>query len=198
MECLFGIRGRDFCLLAADTVVVRSIVVMKGDEHANKFRVLGAGCAMAVSGEPGDGSNFADYVERNLVLYAIRNEGVSLDVRGAAAFTRKTLADSLRSRTPYNVNVLIGGVDQGTAKLFWMDYLGTLVEVPYGAHGYGAYFCSGLMDRYYKEGLSEAEAVELFKKCLTELRTRFVVNLPVFSVRIVRSSGEVVEQTITV
>jgi 20S proteasome subunit beta 4 len=29
-----------------------------------------------------------------------------------------------------------------------MDYLGTMVEVPFAAHGYGAYFALSTLDRY--------------------------------------------------
>ena len=35
----------------------------------------------------------------------------------------------------------------GIPKLYWIDYLGTMAEVPYGAHGYGSYFALSLLDR---------------------------------------------------
>ena len=35
----------------------------------------------------------------------------------------------------------------GVPKLFWIDYLGTMVEVPFAAHGYGSYFALSLLDR---------------------------------------------------
>ena len=73
-----------------------------------------------------------------------------------------------------------------------------MIEVPFAAHGYGSYFCLSIMDRYYKPGMSEEEALELLRHCLRELRTRFIVNLPVFGVRIVRASGteEILEFTV--
>lgn len=118
----------------------------------------------------------------------------------AAAFARKTLADSLRSRSPYNGNVLIGGVDGATGggQLYWMDYLGSMVKVPFGAHGYGAYFCAGLLDSRYKEGLSEEDALDLLRACLAELKTRFVANLPKFDVKIIRADGTVSDLTVSV
>jgi len=33
-------------------------------------------------------------------------------------------------------------------KLYWMDYLGTQIDIPFAAHGYGSYFALGLLDRY--------------------------------------------------
>ena len=120
---------------------------------------------MAYSGEPGaptfyiynskilnnhigDTVQFAEYVERNIRLYQIRNL-YPLRPSAAASWIRKAIADSLRSRKPYSVNLLLGGYDTATFEphLYWMDYLGTMTEVPFAAHGYGAYFALSLLDR---------------------------------------------------
>ena len=47
---------------------------------------------------------------------------------------RTELAQALR-KGPYQVNLLIGGYDlqEQRAKLYWMDYLGTLQQVNKGA-----------------------------------------------------------------
>lgn len=52
---------------------------------------------MAVCGEPGDTTQFAEYIAKNIQLYKMRN-GYELSPSAAAAFTRRNLADSLRSR----------------------------------------------------------------------------------------------------
>ncbi len=63
---------------------------------------------------------------------------------------RTELAQALR-KGPYQVNCLIGGFDHldGTAKLYWMDYFGTLQQVSKGAHGYAAYFVNSVMDNNF-------------------------------------------------
>lgn len=96
----------------------------------------------------GDTVQFAEYVERNIRLYSIRNTH-PLRPPSAASWVRKSLAESLRSRHPYSVNLLLGGYDTSTftPHLYWIDYFGTLVEVPFGAHGYGSYFALSLLDR---------------------------------------------------
>ena len=65
-----------------------------------------------------------------------------------ANFLRSELAQSLRSRSPFQVNVLMGGYDhiEKTAKLYWMDYLGTLQQVTKGAHGHAGYFVNSVLD----------------------------------------------------
>jgi len=67
MECLIGIRFKDFVLMAADRTDARSIVVMKDDEE--KFVQLSDSLLMAVSGEAGDTSQFSEYIAKNVQLY---------------------------------------------------------------------------------------------------------------------------------
>ena len=52
------------------------------------------------------------------------------------------------------MNILMAGYDdvEKKADLFYMDYLATMAELPYCAHGYGGYFTLGTMDAYYKPG----------------------------------------------
>lgn len=74
----------------------------------------------------------------------MRNE-TDLSPSAIASFVRGELASSLRSRKPYNVNLLLGGVDPITnkPKLYWIDYLASMAAVPYAAHGYAQYvLCS--------------------------------------------------------
>lgn len=103
MECLFGITGKDYTIIAADTTSARSIVVMKGTE--DKSRDLNDHTVMVFSGEPGDTVNFAEYIQRNIRLYKIRND-IDLTPKAAATFTRRELADSLRSRVMYYLGSL--------------------------------------------------------------------------------------------
>ena len=67
--------------------------------------------------------------------------GNDLSPSAMAHFVRGELASSLRSRKPYNVNLLLGGVDPitGAPSLYWLDYLASLAPLPYAAHGYAQY-----------------------------------------------------------
>lgn len=167
---------------------------MKSKEE--KFRQLNDCAVMAYSGEPGDAVNFAEFVQRNVQLYGVRNEQ-ELGVNAAANWTRRSLADSLRSRSPYQVNVLVGGVERdhlnpaamATPRLYWIDYLAAMVEVPFAVHGYAAYFCTSILDRNWREDMSETEVLDLLRLCVQELKTRFIVNFPRLAVRIVRDGA---------
>lgn len=56
---------------------------------------------MAVSGESGDTTQFSEYIAKNIQLYKMRN-GYELSPKEAAFYTRRNLADSLRSKVSSN------------------------------------------------------------------------------------------------
>nr|ACI68242.1 Proteasome subunit beta type-2 [Salmo salar] len=157
MEYLIGIQGQDFVLVAADNVAAHSIVKMKQDQ--DKMFKLSDKILLLCVGEAGDTVQFAEYIQKNIQLYKMRN-GYELSPTAAANFTRKNLADYLRSRTPYHVNLLLAGFDETDGPgLYYMDHLSALAKAPFAAHGHGAY------------------------------RTLSILNLPSFSVRLIDKDG---------
>ncbi|EGF78575.1 hypothetical protein BATDEDRAFT_30482 [Batrachochytrium dendrobatidis JAM81] len=188
MEVLLAITGKDFVLTAADDTTARSIVVMKRGE--DKSRELTNHTLMVYSGEAGDTVQFAEYIQCNSRLHSIRH-GIELSTNAIASFTRMELATSLRSRNPYHVNVLIAGANPktGAPELYWIDYISNMSKLKFAAHGYASYFCLSTMDRYWHENITQEEAIALLKKCLAELRVRFIGNLPDFFVKIVDKNG---------
>ncbi|PWA30141.1 hypothetical protein CCH79_00020137 [Gambusia affinis] len=203
MEYLIGIQGPDYVLVAADNVAASSIIQMKHDY--DKMFKLSEKILLLCVGEAGDTVQFAEYIQKNVQLYKMRN-GYELSPSAAANFTRKNLADYLRSRTPYHVNLLLAGHDESDGPgLFYMDYMASLAKAPFAAHGYGAFLTLSILDRYYRPDLSRDEAVELLKKCVEEvslktenclgpdqsepLNKRFILNLPSFNVRLIDRDG---------
>lgn len=187
MECLIGIQCKDFVLIAADMTTAQSIIVMKSDEH--KIHKISDKLVMAISGESGDTTQFSEYIGKNIQLYKMRN-GYELSPKAAACFTRRNLADYLRSRTPYFVNMLLAGYDDDTGpELYFIDYLASCVKVPYATHGYGGMFSMSVLDRYYKYDSTEEEAYILLKKCVREIQKRLIVNLPNFKVQKIFKDG---------
>lgn len=89
MECVIGITGKDFVLVASDTNQAHSIVVMKHGKWQmilielrlnlfefkddDKMFKLSERCAMFATGDPGDKVQFGEYVQRNLQLYKMVN-----------------------------------------------------------------------------------------------------------------------------
>lgn len=49
--------------------------------------------------------------------------------------------------------MLLGGFDKHDgAQLYFIDYLASIVKLPFAAHGYGGLLSLSIMDRFYKEG----------------------------------------------
>ncbi|OBZ66469.1 putative proteasome subunit beta type-4 [Grifola frondosa] len=188
MDISFALTGKGYVIVAADTTAARSIIKMKVDE--DKIKVISPHLLMAYSGEPGDTVQFAEYVERNLRLYQIRNTH-PLRPSSAASWIRGALASSLRSRKPYSVNLLVGGYDTSTytPHLYWIDYLGTMTSVPFAAHGYGSYFALSLLDRYHDPEASLEEGLATLRRCLDEVAKRLVVSPEKYKVRVVDKDG---------
>jgi 20S proteasome subunit beta 4 len=159
----------------------------------------------------GDTVQFAEFVERNIRLYQIRNL-YPLRPAAAASWIRRSLADSIRSRKPYSVNLLLGGYDTADEKprLYWIDYLGTMTEVPFGAHGYGSYFALALLDkcvclpsylsplliyrlnensRYHNPDATLEEGLETLKRCIDQVAKRLIVNPGSYKVKVVDKDG---------
>lgn len=118
MECLIGIKFNDFVLIAADMTNAHSILVMKSGNIVNlmlctfptvltlfisdyeKLYKLADNLVMAVSGESGDTIQYAEYIAKNIQLYKMRNQ-YELSANEAAVFTRRNLAEALRTGVSY-------------------------------------------------------------------------------------------------
>ena len=144
---------------------------------------------MGTIGEAGDRVQFTEYISKNILLYKMRN-GYELGPKSAAHFTRRNLADYLRSRTPYHVNLLCAGYDETDgAQLHYIDYLANSLSVKYAAHGYGGMFVNSIFDRYHHEKITQEEAYEIMKKGVTEIQKRLIINLPNFKVTVIDKDG---------
>lgn len=53
-------------------------------------------------------------------------------------------------RQPYQVNFILGGVDNDVPSIYYLDYLGTLQKMNYASHGYPSYILLSLFDRLWK------------------------------------------------
>lgn len=188
MDIILGIKVQDSVILATSKAVTRGISILKDSD--DKTRLLSPHNLMSFSGEAGDTVQFAEYIQANMQLYSVR-ENVELSPHATASFVRQELAKSLRSRKPYQVNVLIGGYDSkaGKPELYQIDYLGTNVELPYAAHGYAGFYTFSLLDRHYRPDMTEQEGLELLKKCVEELNRRMPIDFKGVIVKVVDKDG---------
>lgn len=74
----------------------------------NKIHKVSNNLLISTIGESGDTEQFTEFISKNIALYKMRN-GYDLSPKAAAHFTRKNLAEYLRSRTPYQVFMFVAG-----------------------------------------------------------------------------------------
>mgnify|MGYP003362709463 FL=1 len=187
MDAAIGIQVKDGVIVATSRACTRSITILKPDD--DKTRVLNEHNILAYTGTSGDTTQFADYIQGNMQLYSMR-EGVDLNSKGIASYIRHELATSLRSRSPYQVNILLAGLDKGVQPfLSNIDYMGTRVDLPYAAHGYAAFYVMSLFDRHYRPDMTLKDGMKLLKMCKAELDERFPVVFKGFQVKVVDQEG---------
>lgn len=189
MDIILGIRVSDATLIATSKAATRGISILKDND--DKTRHLNAHNLIAFTGEAGDTIQFAEYVQANIQLYSMREDDVEMSPKATASYVRNQLATSIRSRKPYQVNCLIAGYDTKTDKpsLNYIDYLGTQVELPYGAHGYAAFYAMSLLDKHYRKDMNIDDGLRLMDMCIKELQTRMPIDFKGVYVKVVDKDG---------
>lgn len=134
----------------------------------------------------------------------MRND-TDLGPPAVASFVRGELARSLRSRKPYTVNLLLGGLDPITKAphLYWLDYLASLAPIPYAAHGYAQYavspvlelhfgfnhiyerlladwvpryYCLSILDKHHHPDIDFEQGLKVLRMCTDELKRRLPID----------------------
>ena len=140
---------------------------------------------------------YADYIQANIQLYSMRND-TDLSPAATASFVRTELAKALRSRNPYNVNLLLGGYDTTADKpcLYWIDYLASCAPVPYAAHGYAQYYCLSTLDKHHHPNITFEEGMKILRMCTDELKRRLPIDFKGMLVKVITKDGIRVEEYI--
>ena len=111
-----------------------------------------------------------------------------MSTEDTAQFVRSELAEAIR-KGPYSVNCLLAGFEGDEPKLYWIDYLGSVIETTKAAHGYAEFLTSSVMDTLQTADLTEEQAMKIIEQCLHSLEERFVISQSSFTIKIVRKDG---------
>ncbi|GAV29522.1 hypothetical protein PMKS-003023 [Pichia membranifaciens] len=187
MDIVLGIRLKDCTLIATSKAFTRGISVLKASD--DKTIDLNTHNMIAFTGESGDTTQFAEHIKANVQLFGLR-EGYDMESSEIASFVRHELATSIRSRKPYQVQILVAGVKEGgEGFLSMIDYLGTRCDLPYAAHGYAAFYTMSLLDHHYKDDIDLDTGLRLLKLCEEELNKRMPIDFKGLNVKIVDKNG---------
>lgn len=192
-----GFRCKDFVMIAASGTAAHYYIKLHDQE--DNIVAVDNHKLLAASGEQADVVQYTEYIKRNMALDKMRHNGRPMTTPGAAHFMRSTLAGALRGRSgPYLVNTLVGGYDNKLSEfddmpprayLYFMDYLGTMADVPFGCHGYGATFVMSILDSQWRDDLSQQEAINLMQTCINEVKKRLTIDSSYFFTKVASASG---------
>lgn len=150
---------------------------------------------LALGGEHSDILVFGDYIQKNLAFLRYKN-GYKLSTDDTAQFIRSELAEAIR-KGPYSVNCLLAGFEGDEPRLYWIDYLGSVIETSKAAHGYAEYLVSSVMDTLQTRDLTEEQGLRVIDQCLQSMQNRFIMSQTSFTIKIVRKDGiKVVRQAV--
>lgn len=143
---LIGLITKDAALLSSTSDFNKNGVAMRADY--DWIKQIGRNCLVGLQGDSSD----CDYVITQIESINRDNEMTytdqSLSCRSVAHLFRRIIANNLRTRQ-LRVCALIAGWDHERNRpiLYWLDSIGSIQEVPYGAHGDEFSFVWSLLDR---------------------------------------------------
>ncbi len=139
MDTTFGIKGKDFVLLVADAGIIRSIFKLK--ENEDKIFTVNENKLISIGGKLADMKVFGNFLQKEAELYKYQH-GYELSTKEFAHFARNQC-----NRGRYGeVNSIIAGYEDNLPQLYWLDYIGTMTNLNFAAHGYAAYFLLSIFD----------------------------------------------------
>jgi 20S proteasome subunit beta 4 len=186
MNSAFGFIGKNFALLVSDIIASKSLVNQKND--MDKIIEIGNKKMLIISGNSGDISNFVDFVQKTIQLYALKT-GYSLSTHSVANFLKRELSQSFR-KGALTINLIIAGYDELVGiSLYYLDYTGNLQRMNHCVQGYASLFISSILNRNYNPLLEIEDAVILLLKCILVLKKRFIINHSNFIVKIIDKKG---------
>jgi proteasome beta subunit len=162
-----GIVCKDGVILAAERRVTYGYFVMS-KSGKKVFKIadkIGAACAGIVA----DMQILTREVGAYLNLYTYEREQ-SVTVHTAAKLMGSMLFE--RRYFPYITQTIVGGIDEGGARLFVLDPLGSVIEDKFTAVGSGSEIAMGLLETEFKEGMSIEEGKSLARKAVKAASAR--------------------------
>jgi proteasome beta subunit len=166
-----GVVCKDGVILASERRVSYGYFVMS-KSGKKVFKIadkIGAACAGIVA----DMQILTREVTAHLNIYSFEREQ-SVTVRTAAKLMGSMLFE--RRYFPYLTQTIVGGIDEGGAKLFVLDPLGSVIEDKFTSVGSGSEIAMGLLESDFKEGMSIEDAKGLVRKAIKAASARDIAS----------------------
>ncbi|MHA1265779.1 MAG: proteasome subunit beta [Candidatus Helarchaeota archaeon] len=169
MTTTIGVKYKDGIILAADRQVSSENFV--ASKMGEKIYQVDKTTGVTISGLVADAYNLVERLKAEFKLYYYEKKR-PISIEHAARLASNIFYGVFRGGRPLYAQVLIGGFSTNThgqlpsPKLFVIDPSGGTIEDKFIATGSGSQVAYGTLENYYKEDLSEKEAIQLAFKAL--------------------------------
>ena len=183
-----GLVCKDGVILASERRVNYGYFVMS-KSGKKVFKItdkIGAACAGIVA----DMQILTREVTAHLNIYSFEREQ-SVTVRTAAKLMGSMLFE--RRYYPYLTQTIVGGIDEGGAKLFVLDPLGSVIEDKFTSVGSGSEIAMGLLESDFKEDMSIEDAKVLVRKAIKSASARDIASGEGLDMLIITDKGIIEE-----
>ncbi len=137
-------------------------------KEVDKIHPVSERMAITIAGGVGDAQLLVRLLKAELELYKY-SKGKPMSVESAATLLANVLQGN--KYFPFLVQLIVAGFDSKPS-LFDLDPFGGLIPEKYVSTGSGSITAYGLLDEYYRENMSQDEAVKLAVKAINSAMKR--------------------------
>ena len=176
-----GVVCSDGVVLATDSRATMGYLV--ASKKAKKVYSITDRIAFTTAGGVADTEQLVNMMRAEAGYYAM-HEGVPMNVSACA----KILSNIMNSYI-YYANLLVGGMDEDTPRLFFVDVDGGVIEEKMIATGSGSPVAYGVLETEFKEGMRTEEVVPIAVRAVKTAMKRDIATGNEVMVAIVTKKG---------
>ncbi|MFO7618685.1 MAG: archaeal proteasome endopeptidase complex subunit beta [Thermoplasmata archaeon] len=151
-----GITCKDGVVIATEHRATMGTLI--AHKKTQKLFKIDDNIGLTVAGLVGDAQTLARYLKAEAELYRIKR-GSNMPIRAAATMLANILNG--RSYYPYWVQLIVAGVDDDGYHVYSLDAAGGSIPDDYVTTGSGSPYVYGILEDYYKEGISVSDGIDL-------------------------------------
>ena len=162
-----GLVCKDGVVFAADKRASYGTFI--ASKRAQKIFNINDAVASTVAGSVGDADSLMRLIRAEASLYEVNNQE-KMSPKAIATLMSNILQGS--KIFPYLVQLIIGGVHNGSATIYTLDPIGGLIEEKKAATGSGSPIAYGILEQEYSEDRSVEENLPVALKALNSAMQR--------------------------
>lgn len=151
-----GITCKDGVVIATEHRATMGTLI--AHKKTQKLFKIDDHIGLTVAGLVGDAQTLARYLKAEAELYRLKR-GMPMPIRAASSMLANILNG--RSYYPYWVQLIVAGVDDDGLHVYSLDAAGGSIPDDYVTTGSGSPYVYGILEDYYKEGMSISDGIDL-------------------------------------